>query len=57
MLERWGHDVRVAGDAPAPAEVLTFRRPDVVLLELVLPDGEGVTLQSRGCAPATSRRR
>jgi len=47
VLERWGHDVRVAGDART-AEVLTqVWRPDVVLLELVLPDGDGVTLIPR----------
>jgi two-component system response regulator HydG len=47
LLERWGHDVRVAGDART-AEVLTrVWRPDVVLLELVLPDADGVTLIPR----------
>ena len=47
VLERWGHDVRVAGDART-AEVLTqVWRPDVVLLELVLPDGDGVALIPR----------
>jgi two-component system, NtrC family, response regulator HydG len=47
VLERWGHDVRVAGDART-ADVLTrVWRPDVVLLELVLPDGDGVTLIPR----------
>src|SRR4051812_33610978 len=47
VLERWGHDVRVAGDART-AEVLTrVWRPDVVLLELVLPDVDGVTLIPR----------
>ena len=44
LLERWGHDVRVASEART-AEVLTrVWRPDVVLLELVLPDADGVTL-------------
>ena len=47
VLERWGHDVRVAGDART-ADVLTrVWRPDVVLLELVLPDGDGVALIPR----------
>ena len=47
LLERWGHDVRVAGEART-AEVLTrVWRPDVVLLELVLPDADGVTLIPR----------
>jgi two-component system, NtrC family, response regulator HydG len=47
LLERWGHDVRVAGDART-AEVLTrLWHPDVVLLELVLPDADGVGLIPR----------
>ena len=47
LLERWGHDVRVAGEART-AEVLTrVWRPDLVLLELVLPDADGVTLVPR----------
>jgi DNA-binding NtrC family response regulator len=47
LLERWGHDVRVAADART-AEVLTrVWRPDIVLLELVLPDADGVTLIPR----------
>ena len=47
VLERWGHDVRIAGEART-AEVLTrVWRPDLVLLELVLPDADGVTLIPR----------
>src|SRR5215204_4470205 len=47
QLERWGHDVRVAADART-AEVLTrVWRPDFVLLELVLPDADAVTLLPR----------
>ena len=47
LLERWGHDVRVAGDARTAEVLARVWRPDIVLLELVLPDADGVTLIPR----------
>ena len=47
LLERWGHDVRVAGDARTAEVLARVWRPDLVLLELVLPDAAGVSLIPR----------
>ena len=47
LLERWGHDVRVAGDARTAEVLARVWRPDLVLLELVLPDADGVSLIPR----------
>ncbi len=42
QLERSGHEVRVAGDLATAAEHLASAQPDVVLLDLGLPDGHGL---------------
>ncbi len=42
QLKRSGHEVRVAGDLATAAEHLANARPDVVLLDLGLPDGHGL---------------
>jgi DNA-binding NtrC family response regulator len=42
QLKRAGHEVDAAGDLHAAAEHLAARRPDVVLLDLGLPDGHGL---------------
>jgi DNA-binding NtrC family response regulator len=47
LLERWGHDVRLAGDARTAEVLARVWRPHLVLLELVLPDADGVTLIPR----------
>jgi DNA-binding NtrC family response regulator len=43
-LESWGHDVRIAPDARTALIVTRVWRPDIVLLELLLPDGDGLSL-------------
>ncbi|MGW1736422.1 response regulator transcription factor [Streptomyces sp. NPDC001999] len=40
-LERAGYDVRRAGDGPAALECFTARRPDLVVLDLMLPGMDG----------------
>ena len=47
LLERRGHDVRVAGDARTADVLAREWRPDLVLLELVLPDADGVSMIPR----------
>jgi DNA-binding NtrC family response regulator len=42
QLKRSGHEVRVAGDLATAAEHLASARPDVVLLDIGLPDGHGL---------------
>ncbi|MFJ7942814.1 response regulator transcription factor [Streptomyces sp. NPDC096354] len=40
-LDRAGYDVRRAGDGPAALECFTARRPDLVVLDLMLPGMDG----------------
>jgi DNA-binding NtrC family response regulator len=47
LLEPRGYDVRVAPDARTAEALGLAWRPDVVLLDLVLPDGDGLTLMRR----------
>jgi len=42
QLKRSGHEVRVAGDLATAAEHLNSAQPDVVLLDIGLPDGHGL---------------
>ncbi|HQQ76147.1 MAG TPA: sigma-54 dependent transcriptional regulator [Thermoanaerobaculia bacterium] len=42
QLERAGHKVHAAPDLAAAAEHITAHRPDVILLDLGLPDGHGL---------------
>ncbi len=42
QLKRAGHGVRVAGDLATAAEHLASAQPDVVLLDIGLPDGHGL---------------
>jgi len=37
LLTLWGHEALVARDGPAAVEAVRERRPDVVLLDLLLP--------------------
>src|SRR5688500_6632128 len=47
QLEAWGHEVRVAPDARTATVLARVWRPDIVLLELVLPDEDGLSLVPR----------
>ncbi len=40
-LEHHHYDVRVAATVAAGLQLLEHRRPDVVLLDILLPDGDG----------------
>jgi len=42
QLKRSGHEVRVAGDLATAAKHLASAQPDVVLLDIGLPDGHGL---------------
>jgi DNA-binding NtrC family response regulator len=42
QLQRAGHQVRAAGDLAEAAQLLAVAQPDVVLLDLGLPDGHGL---------------
>jgi CheY-like chemotaxis protein len=44
LLESGGHTVRVAATVAQAVEQATAARPDVLLLDLTLPDGEGLAV-------------
>ncbi len=46
-LERDGHDVEVAGDGPAALRVFDEFRPDIIVLDLMLPGLDGVEVCRR----------
>src|SRR5207237_7678749 len=43
----WGHDVRAVGDIADAERALDSQPPDVVLCDVVLPDGSGLDLLKR----------
>lgn len=47
MLKLWGHEVRTAGDGPAALHLAEDFRPDVVLLDIVLPGMGGCEVARR----------
>lgn len=55
LLETTGHRVRVAGSVADTVRACADRRPDLMLLDLTLPDGSGLdalaTIQAAGTAP------
>ncbi len=46
-LERAGYRTRVAGDGPAAIEAATRQRPDLVVLDLMLPGVDGLEVMRR----------
>ena len=44
LLEETGHRVRTAANLGEALEACGAERPDLVLLDLTLPDGDGLTL-------------
>ena len=44
LLRESGYDVDVAGTIAEAAETAKTRRPDVILLDISLPDGDGLDL-------------
>ena len=57
LLEANGYEVIVAGTASDAVEAATASPPDVMLLDLTLPDGDGLSvlddLKARGAKPVT----
>jgi DNA-binding response OmpR family regulator len=55
LFEESGYDVDVASTVKAAIATATENTPDVMLLDLTLPDGDGLTilqrLREQGCAP------
>ncbi|MFO1069482.1 MAG: response regulator transcription factor [Geminicoccaceae bacterium] len=53
VLVRAGHDVRAAPDGAALKQLAAARRPDLVILDLTLPDDDGLSLARwlRGSEP------
>jgi signal transduction histidine kinase/ActR/RegA family two-component response regulator len=53
MVERWGHEVRVAYDGPSALAMARVQCPDVVLLDIGMPgmDGYEVARGLRECEP------
>ena len=58
LLESSGFDVAVAGTAKEAKEIGLEMRPDVLLLDITLPDGDGLsvlrTLDAEGIKPGTT---
>ena len=54
-LERAGYDTRVAGDGPQAIELAGTARPDLVVLDLMLPGMDGLEVMRRLRQPASGR--
>ena len=55
MLRLEGYEVRIAGDGEAALEEARAFLPDLVVLDLGLPQLDGIDV-ARGCAAATTPR-
>ena len=51
-LQRAGYDTRVAGDGPSALQLAGARRPDLVVLDLMLPGMDGLEVLRRLRQPA-----
>jgi CheY-like chemotaxis protein len=47
LLQLWGHEVRVAYDGPSALTAAAALRPEIVLLDLTLPDMDGYEVADR----------
>jgi two-component system CheB/CheR fusion protein len=47
LVRYWGHDVRVSGDGRSALEMAASYQPDVVLLDLLLPEINGYEVARR----------
>jgi CheY-like chemotaxis protein len=47
LLRLWGHDVRIAPDGPTGLETVRVFRPQVVLLDIGLPNMDGYEVARR----------
>jgi len=56
LITAWGHDVRTAHDGRTAFDLATAFQPEVILLDLTLPDIDGVELgrRLRNCPWAAS---
>jgi two-component system, OmpR family, response regulator ResD len=54
-LDRAGYDTRVAADGPAAIDEVAQRRPDLVVLDLMLPGVDGLEVMRRIRAPGDER--
>jgi two-component system, OmpR family, response regulator ResD len=55
-LQRAGYETRVAGDGPEALAIAGAERPDLVVLDLMLPGMDGLEVMRRLRDPADSRR-
>jgi CheY-like chemotaxis protein len=44
ILEYQGHPVVIANDAQSALDILSFRRPDVIFVDLMMPSVDGLSL-------------
>jgi DNA-binding response OmpR family regulator len=54
-LDRAGYDTRVAADGPAAIDEVAQRRPDLVVLDLMLPGVDGLEVMRRIRGPGDER--
>jgi len=56
MLETWGYRVRIAPTAAAALQACAERPADLMLLDLTLPDGNGLDVLAEATATGTAPR-
>ncbi|HTU89229.1 MAG TPA: response regulator [Gemmataceae bacterium] len=47
LVHRWGHDVQTAYDGAAALEMMDSRQPDVALVDLAMPNMDGLQMARR----------
>jgi CheY-like chemotaxis protein len=56
ILEEWGHEAVEAGSVAEALAEVSERRPDIVLTDIGLPDGDGLELAERLLAMSSDLR-